>query len=117
MQHRGSKRWSLWAPWDLIDADGTHVAAHTRFEGVAHAGDVMYYPPAWFHGTVVDEGDESITAAVDLVGVPSFGNLANESLRSPFGYGSCAAGAHGWHAQSREWDRVLGVGDDVCADN
>ena len=45
--------------------------------------------------------------AVDLLGFPSFGALANRSLRSPFGWNSCAQGRHGWYAQSREWDRVL----------
>ena len=126
MQHRGRKRWTLWAPWELTDADGGRIPAHTRFEVVASAGDVLYYPPAWFHGTVVEEegggsgggdeeeeggggssDDESISVAVDLEHVPAYGNLAGRSLRTPFGYGSCAAGANGWHAQSRTWDDAL----------
>jgi hypothetical protein len=122
MQHRGRKRWTLWAPWELADADGGRIPAHTRFEVVVGAGDVLYYPPAWFHGTVVEEGggggdeeeeeeegsgDESISVAVDLEHVPAYGSLAGRSLRTPFGYGSCAAGANGWYAQSEAWDEAL----------
>lgn len=110
MQHRGHKAWTLWAPWDLIDADGDTVPAHTRFEALAAPGDAMYYPPAWFHATrVTDNGHGgSLTAAVDLLAFPSFGALANRStLQTPFGYGACASGSRGWYAQSAVWDRVL----------
>lgn len=107
MQHKGRKKWTLWAPWELIDSDGTPIPAHARFEVTANPGDVLYYPPAWFHATSVEPGDESITTAVDLLAVPSFGTLAGRSLLSPFGYGSCAAGTNGWHAQSQRWDQTL----------
>ena len=115
MQHRGHKRWSLWAPWELRDADGARVPAHQRYEAVARPGDVVYYPPAWFHATRVDEdGGASLTTAVDLAEVPAFGTLGGRSLRSPFGYGTCAAGPRGWHAQSAAWDRAL-LGAEECA--
>lgn len=48
MQYSGTKRWNLWAPWDVYDAEGRPVRAHTRFVGKVHAGDVLYYPPGWF---------------------------------------------------------------------
>ena len=83
MQHKGRKKWTLWAPWELIDSEGTPIPAHARFEVTANPGDVVYYPPAWFHATSVEPGDESITTAVDLLDVPSFGTLAGRSLRSP----------------------------------
>lgn len=107
MQHRGRKKWVLWAPWELFDARGRSIPPHTRFEAVAQRGDVIYYPPAWFHETVVEGGSASLTTAVDLMGFPSYGHLADRSLRSPFGYGACMEGALGWVVQSREWDQVL----------
>ena len=124
MQHRGSKRWSLWAPFGFLrDASGAAIPPHALFEGTAHAGDALFYPPAWFHATRVEqegeeeegeeeeeeeeEGGESITTAVDLLGFPAFGALANRSLRTPFGYNSCAQGRHGWYAQAHKWDSVL----------
>ena len=61
MQYKGSKRWSLWAPWDVQTAEGDTVTAHTRFEAVSNAGDAVYYPPAWFHATSVDPGDRALS--------------------------------------------------------
>lgn len=105
MQHSGRKKWVLWAPWDVPSADGeSSVAAHTRFEVVADAGDAVLYPPAWFHATEAEAGDHSVTAAVDVLGFPTYGALGGRSLRSPFGFGACAKR---WLAQSREWDAAL----------
>ena len=86
------------------------TAAHTRFEGVVGPGEALFYPPAWFHATVVVDGNDSLTGAFDVDLIPSFGELRGRSLEpSPLGFHECAAGEMGWYARSRVWDRMLAV--------
>ena len=109
MQYQGTKRWTLWAPWELPGAGSgarSHIRAHTRFEALVRPGDVLFYPPAWFHATVVEEGDDSITAACDLERYPAFGAtaLVTPSQQEPIGFGACEGD---WRRRSDLWDRVL----------
>lgn len=118
-QFQGSKHWTLWAPWDVPAADSADqravtdaerdcangVRAHTRFETVVKPGDVLYYPPAWFHATVVRAGVDSITSASELERYPAFGALAGRTMgQEPLGFGACE---DDWREKSELWDRVL----------
>lgn len=116
MQYQGAKKWSVWAPWDVTMADGAPVRAHARYEGAVGAGDLLFYPPAWFHATSVLPGAESITVAADIDLVPYYAKMGDNPLRSPFGYSACAEGPFGYHARSAIWDAALrGAGASVQA--
>ena len=84
----------------------SHIRAHTRFEASVRPGDVLFYPPAWFHATIVEPGEDSITAAIDLESYPAFGALKHPEtfMDGPFGFGACR---RDWSELSTIWDRVL----------
>lgn len=100
IQYKGVKRWSLWAPWDVMDG----VPSHTRYEAVVSAGDFIWFPPAWYHGTQV-LSERSLTVAHFVQDVPNFGDLRHLSLwRQPYGFERCAVG---WRARAAAWDFLL----------
>jgi hypothetical protein len=135
VQYAGRKKWALWSPWGISDDVPAHsmcprleLSAHrlrllslrarprnaARFETELTPGNILIYPPAWFHSTHVVEGD-SISAAFDFR-LPPFGAvIANRSLwASPFGFERCARGPRGWRAQTKALDLALqGLSNDA----
>lgn len=99
IQYRGSKKWTLWAPWDLGP-----VKAHARLEAAVDESDAIFYPPAWFHQTKVLRGLSVSVAHFTLI--PSYGSLANASFwQTPFE--ACATGDVGWRRRNQIWDEAL----------
>ena len=117
VQYEGVKRWTLWSPWDLLDADGvTLLPASTRFETVLGPTDILYWPPAYFHRTKVLEGT-SIAAVNNFAEPPAYGGQRAHApwTNSPFGYADCARGRNGWMQRARAWDYRLGIKDSTTA--
>lgn len=100
IQFEGRKRWQLWAPWAV--GGGAPYPAHTQFETVLDEGDVLFFPPGFYHTTHVLQGD-SIAAAFYFAAPPVYGSLDPRSWRShPLGYAAC-----GWAPKAAEWEALV----------
>ena len=104
VQLEGRKQWMIWNPWELQG-----LPAHTRHVAELGPGDVIFYPPGWFHQTLSLRGDS--VAAAFYVLLPPFGASLvgnNHSLwTNPLGFDGCIHGPKGWRQQSEALDLAL----------
>ena len=88
LQYQGRKRWMLWAPWPLNTSGGAPIEAHTRFETELEPSEALFFAPAWFHATVVLEGES--LAVVHAWDGPVYAALDTAPRgASPFGFELC----------------------------
>jgi hypothetical protein len=107
LQLVGQKQWYLWAPFDL-----GNITAHTRYETILNPGDVLIYPPGWYHTTKIISDTNSIATAVFVEHIPWYaGVVGNLSLwKSPRGWEFCASGKDDpWRPMGAEWDLAMNI--------
>ena len=76
--------------WPVQLPDGRWLPAHTRFETTLHAGEMLVWPPAYFHATHILAHSEYSHAVVQYVLAPVWGQQDLELARAhPFGYEAC----------------------------
>ena len=79
----------------------------TRFETVLAEGDVLYFPPAYFHTTAIHD-ERSVAAAYHLDSVPVYGHVPpHVYAHHPMGHGTCqwpkrTAAYRRWRQQHEE---------------
>lgn len=121
IQFLGAKRWTAWAPFDLHAAG---VRAHTRFETIVNAGDVLILPPSWYHATKVlqEGGPHSVTSIYELHHLGVYGSVHGSFRGSPYGFEVCAEGdgngeesdCPGWRQSSARWDEAMESFDEAA---
>eukprot|EP00470_Lotharella_oceanica_P012527 CAMPEP_0170198376 /NCGR_PEP_ID=MMETSP0040_2-20121228/68691_1 /TAXON_ID=641309 /ORGANISM="Lotharella oceanica, Strain CCMP622" /LENGTH=327 /DNA_ID=CAMNT_0010448319 /DNA_START=25 /DNA_END=1005 /DNA_ORIENTATION=- len=117
IQYEGTKKWTLWSPsgWEVPEiqdhfasaSNTTMITAHTRFETILRAGEVLFFAPGWLHETEILEGS-SLSATYSFSNPPVGGGLAKDHhANSPYGYDNCAQGPDGWTAANGLWRKII----------
>ena len=98
VQYSGTKRWSLWPAFPVRLSDGTSLPAHTRFETTLQPGEILFFPPAYFHATHILPSSAYSIAVVQYVLAPVWARLTaldREAVRAhPLGYMGCLRATH-----------------------
>jgi len=103
LQMQGVKDWTLWSPsvWQVGPFQGKMLPPHTRFVTTLHEGDALLFAPAFYHGTKIHHGEQSVATSTDIVGLPVYSSLKAGFYKGhPFGYEHC--GKNAWKPFNEE---------------
>lgn len=107
VQFTGSKRWHLWSPsgWAVPLPDGGHLEPHTLMETELEEGDVLFFPPGWYHATLITRG-VSLSGTYQFNDPPVFVQQPDRAFHrfSPLGYGACGSEPGGWDEAAAGWE-------------